>query len=155
MRWIFRPTRWPLVYSLSWSGTVDVQRFTFISCRNWLFGVDKKQLLSNIFVKWATFGQLLKIFGATFESYPSNLCKSLVPTLLDPTLLDRLAAHVGWCLSNNFCSIKCWIEFACGQTFRPTILVDKKLLECFAALPTKLYSQEGHARPPNQSRIKA
>ena len=34
--------------------------------------------MSNFFVKWATFGQLLKIFGATFERYPSNLCKSLL-----------------------------------------------------------------------------
>ena len=57
---------------------IDVQRFTFISSRNWFFGVDKKQLLSNFFVKWATFGQLLQIFGATFERYPSNLCKSLL-----------------------------------------------------------------------------
>ena len=57
-----------------------MQRFTFISSRNWFFWVDKKQLLSNFFVKWATFGQLLKIFGATFERYPSNLCKSLDTT---------------------------------------------------------------------------
>ena len=28
-------------------------------------------------MKGATFGELLKIFGATFERYPSNLCKSL------------------------------------------------------------------------------
>ena len=28
-------------------------------------------------MKLATFGQLLKIFGATFERYPSNLCKTL------------------------------------------------------------------------------
>ena len=55
-----------------------MQRFTFISSRNWFFWVDKKQLLSNFFVKWATFGQLLKMFGATFERYPSNLCKSLL-----------------------------------------------------------------------------
>ena len=85
----------------------------------------------------------------------SNKVGFNVPTLLDPTLLARLAAHVGWCLSNNFCSIKCWIEFAFGQTFRPTILVDEKMLECFAALPTKLYPREGHVRPPSQSRIKA
>ena len=32
---------------------------------------------SNFLVKWATFGQLLKIFGPTFERYSSNLCKSL------------------------------------------------------------------------------
>ena len=49
----------------------------------------------------------------------------------------HLLAHVG-CLSNNFRSIKCWIEFAFDQTFRPTILVDKSMLERFAALPTKL-----------------
>jgi len=54
-----------------------VQRFTFISSRNWFFWVDNKQLLSNFSVKWATFGELLKIFGATFERYPSKLCKSL------------------------------------------------------------------------------
>ena len=57
-----------------------MQRFTFISSRNWFFWVDKKQLLSNFFVKWATFGQLLKSFGANFERYPSNLCKSLDTT---------------------------------------------------------------------------
>ena len=27
------------------------------------------------------------------------------------------------------------------------------MLECFAALPTKLYPQEGHVRPPSQSRL--
>ena len=57
-----------------------MQRFTFISSRNWFFWVYKKQLLSNFFLKWATFGQLLKIFGANFERYPSNLCKSLDTT---------------------------------------------------------------------------
>ena len=85
----------------------------------------------------------------------SNKVGFNVPTLLEPTLSDRLAAHVGWCLSNNFCSIKCWIEVAFGQTFRPTILVDEKMLECFAALPTKLYPQAGHVRPPSHSWIKA
>ena len=68
-------------------------------------------------------------------------------------LFDRLAAHVGWCLSNNLCSIKRWIDFAFDQTFRPTILVDEKLLEWFAALPTKLHPQAGHVRPASQSRI--
>ena len=29
------------------------------------------------------------------------------------------------------------------------------MLECFAALPTKLYPQKGHVRLPRQSRIKA
>ena len=46
-------------------------------------------------------------------------------------------------------------RFAFGQTIRPTILVDEKMLECFAALPTNLYPQAGHVRPPSQSRIKA
>ena len=54
-----------------------------------------------------------------------------------------------------FCSIKCWIEFAFGQTFRPTILVDEKMRECFAALSTELYPQGGHVRSPGQSRMKA
>ena len=42
-----------------------------------------------------------------------------------------------------------------GQPFRPTIVVDEKMLECFSALPTKVYPQEGHVRVPSQSRIKA
>ena len=45
------------------------------------------------------------------------------------------------------------IEFAFDQTFRPTILMDEKLLEWFAALPTKLHPQAGHVRPASQSRI--
>ena len=44
--------------------------------------------------------------------------------------------------------MKCWVEFGFVQTFRPTILVDGKMLDCFAALPTKLYPQAGHVRPP-------
>ena len=39
------------------------------------------------------------------------------------------------------------------QTFRPTILVNEKMLECFAALLTKLYPEAGHVRPASQSRI--
>ena len=40
-----------------------------------------------------------------------------------------------------FCSIKCWIEFDFDQTLIcPTILLDDKMLQCFAALPTKFFS---------------
>lgn len=54
-------------------------------CKDLLSSVvetDFFELIKSIFwatflVKWATFGQLLKILGATFERYPSNLCKSL------------------------------------------------------------------------------
>ena len=47
------------------------------------------------------------------------------------------------------------MEFAFGQTFRPTILVDEKMIECFAALQTKLFPQAGHVHPPSQALIKA
>ena len=73
--------------------------------------------------------------------------------LLDPTLFDRLAAHVGWCSSNIFCSIKCWIEFDFDQALCPTILLDEKMLQCFDALPTKLYLEASHVGHAGQSRI--
>ena len=47
-------------------------------CKDLLSSVvetDFFELIKSNF--WATFGKLLKIFGATFERYPSNLCKSL------------------------------------------------------------------------------
>ena len=53
-----------------------MQRFTFISSRNWFFWVDKKQLLSNFFVKWATFGQLLKIFGQLLRDIRATSVKA-------------------------------------------------------------------------------
>ena len=57
------------------------------------------------------------------------------PTLFDPTMFDRLAAHVGRCSCNIFCSIKRWIEFAHDQALRQTILLDATILQCFAAVP--------------------
>ena len=50
-------------------------------CKDLLSSVvetDFFELIKSNF--WATFGQLLKIFGANFERYPSNLCKSLDTT---------------------------------------------------------------------------
>ena len=43
------------------------------------------------------------------------------------------------------------MEFAFDQTVRPTILLD--LLQCFAALPTKLCPGSSHVRAASQSRI--
>ena len=83
----------------------------------------------------------------------SNKVGLKAPTLLDPTLFDSLAAHVGRCSSNIFCSIKCWIEFAFDQTLQPTILFDAAMLQCFAALPTKLCPDSSHVRIASQSRI--
>ena len=64
----------------------------------------------------------------------SNKVGLKAPTLLDPTLFDSLAAHVGRCSSNIFCSIKCWIEFAFDQTLQPTILFDAAMLQCVLPL---------------------
>ena len=82
-----------------------------------------------------------------------NKVRLKAPTLLDPTLFDRLAAHVGRCSSNIFCSIKGWIEFAFDQTLQPIILLDAKMLQCFAALSTKLCPESSHVRAASQSRI--
>ena len=59
------------------------------------------------------------------------------------------------CSSNIFCSIKlkCWIEFDFNQTLCPTILLNEKMLQCFAALPTKLYPEASHVGHAGQSRI--
>ena len=74
-------------------------------------------------------------------------------TLLVPTLFDRLATHVERCSTNIFCSIKCWMDFAFDQTLRRTILLDATMLQCLAALPTKLCPESSHFRAPGQSRI--
>ena len=55
-------------------------------------------------------------------------------SLLDRTVCNRLAAHVGRCEYNMLCLIKCWIEFAFVQTSRPPILLDQQLLQCFATI---------------------
>ena len=104
-----------------------MQRIYFISSRKWFFGLDKKQLFSNFFVKWATFGQLLKVFGATFERYLSNLCKSL------STKKEGLPGMGGMfpCSLWKFtvvplflkCKLRCspkftFTEFHCSQKFR-------------------------------------
>ena len=39
------------------------------------------------------------------------------------------------------------------QTLRPTILLDETMLQCFAALSTKLYHEASHVRFASQSRI--
>ena len=38
------------------------------------------------------------------------------------------------------------MEFAFDQTLRPTILLDATMLQCFAALPTKLCPESSHVR---------
>ena len=45
------------------------------------------------------------------------------------------------------------MEFAFDQTLRPTILLDATMLQCFAALPTKLCPESSHIRAVRQSRI--
>ena len=62
------------------SSVVETDFFELIKSNFWATFSWNEQLLSNFFLKWATFGQLLKIFGANFERYPSNLCKSLDTT---------------------------------------------------------------------------
>ena len=95
--------------------------------------------------------------GSIFSKALAKLSNKVgfnVPTLLDPTLFERMAAHVGLCSSNIFCSIKsCQIEFGFDQTFCPTILLDEKMSQCFAALPTKLYPEASHVGHAGQSRI--
>ena len=42
--------------------------------------------------------------------------------------------------------MKCWMEFGFDQTLRPTIVLEETLLQCFAALPTKLCPESSHVR---------
>ena len=62
----------------------------------------------------------------------SNKVGFNTPNLLDPTLFDNLAAHCERRLSNIFCLIKCWIEFAFDQTLRPKIRLNATM---FSVLP--------------------
>ena len=45
------------------------------------------------------------------------------------------------------------MDFAFDQTLRRTILLDATMLQCLAALPTKLCPESSHFRAPGQSRI--
>ena len=73
---------------------------------------------------------------STFQLWAIQHCSTVWRPVLD---------HV----RPTFCSIKCWIEFSFDKKFRPTILLEKQMFQCFASVT----SSESQVRHASQSGI--